>query len=717
VIRILAIFAAGSLVTCPLRAASEPSLHFENDIEPIFSRYNCNASGCHGKAEGQGGFKLSVFAFDSEADRNAIVKDGRGRRVVPAAPDESLLLLKATGRVPHGGGIRLKVESRDYQTLRNWIAVGMPAGDPNAPRVRSVTVEPTEKILAPMATQQLRVFATYTDGRKVEVTDHARFQANHEGLATVSSTGLVSTLDRPGEVAVMAAYMGHVGLFRAIVPRPGKLIDSPRPQFNAIDKHVDRKLSKLNITPSELCDDAEFLRRVTLDLAGALPTPAEVRAFLADRTSDKRSKRIDELLARPSFADLMALRWADVLRVDRQALGHERAYAYHRWIRESFAKNRPLDEFAREIITAEGLLQDTPQAAFYRAATKPGEMASTLSQVFLGVRIACAECHHHPSDRWSQTDYTGMVAFFTPVSTRGVGKNEAILSQGNPLSRHPRSGLPVTAHALGTEPPSENPTGDRRGTLAEWMTNLKNPYFARNLANRTWAKLLGRGIVEPVDDVRATNPPSNPELLDALAAYLVEKKFDLRALVKFICESRTYQASSRPNETNEKDDLNFSRGLFKRLEAEVLLDAIGQATGVPDRFAGMPPGSKAIELWDSKVKNEFLKLFGRPQRTTACDCERTVEPSTGQVLNLLNSVELQKKLSHDAGLVSRLTQRFPDDAKLIEELYLTLLARFPTARERDTTTSYLQRAGKERRQAVEDLAWALLNSLEFVFNH
>ena len=698
-------------------AAGEGSFHFENQVVPLFSRHGCNAAGCHGKAEGQGGFKLSVFGSDPAADYASVVKEARGRRVMPAAPDESLLLRKASGRVPHGGGTRIRVGSRDYAALRGWVAAGMPVGDPDAPRVASVRVEPTEGVMAPRSAQQLRVVAAYTDGREADVTGLARFQSNRESVAAVSSDGLVTAADLPGEAAVMAAYTGQVAVFRAIVPRPGPAVSVRLPQFNVIDELVDRKLARLNVTPSSVCDDATFLRRVTLDLTGALPTPAEVRAFIADRSADKRARVVDELLTRPAYADLMALRWADVLRVDRQALGHERAYAYYRWVRESFAANKPFDRFARELVTARGLLAEVGPAAFYKVVPKPGEAAGTLAQVFLGVRIACAECHHHPADRWTQADYAGMVAFFTPVAVRGAGPAEVLDGQGNPVTTHPRTGRPVFAHALGGPEPAADPPGDRRAVLADWMTDQANPFFARNLANRVWAHLLGRGIVEPVDDVRATNPPSNPELLDALAKFVVESEYDVKKLVRLVCASRVYQLSATPNETNERDDQNFSRAYFKRPDAEVLLDMIGQATGVPDRFPGFPQGTRAAQLWDSKAKHEFLRLFGRPARASACECERTREPSTGQVLNLLNSPEVQRKLAHESGAVARLVRDVSDDAALAEELSLRFYARTPTAAERDLMTTHLRTARGGRRKAAEDVAWAMLNSLEFQFNH
>jgi hypothetical protein len=498
----------------------------------------------------------------------------------------------------------------------------------------------------------------------------------------------------------MAAYQGEVGLFRLMVPRPGEPVKNALPQFNLIDALVDAKLAKLNVAPSGLCDDADYLRRVYLDLTGTLPTADEARTFLADTAKDKRAKLVATLLDRPEFADLWALRWADLLRVDRQPLGHQRAHLYYKWIRDSIATNKPFDQFARELVTAEGPASEVGPVNFFQVVTKPGEAAGTVSQVFLGVRIACAECHHHPFDRWKQSDYYGMSAFF-----------------GSGTATHPRTHKPIYAYALGTDMPAADPTGDRRVPLAEWMTKPDNPFFARNLSNRVWAWMLGRGLVEPVDDVRATNPPSNPELLDALAKFTVENKYDVRNLIVLIAGSRGYQTSATPNATNEKDERNFSRAYFKRPDAEVLCDMISQALGVPEKFQGSPGVTRAVQLWDSKARSEFLKLFGRPNRVTACECERTREPSVSQVLNLLNSTEIQAKLAHEGGTVAKLVRTQKDDAKLVEELYLTFFARRPTADEIAVGVKHLKKYPDNRRAAAEDLAWALMNSTEFLFNH
>ncbi len=702
------------LVTFQTSGARDP-IHFENQIVPILSRYNCNSSGCHGKAEGQGGFKLSIFGFDPSADFNSIVKEGRGRRVNVSAPDHSLFLMKATGRVPHGGGTRLKVDTKDYRLLRDWIAGGLTLGDPNAPHVVSLRVDPASRELTAHATIALKVSAKQSDGREDDVTEYAKFYSNNEALATVSADGVVRIGDVPGEVAIMAAYRGEVSVCRILIPRGGPPVTHQLPQFNFIDTFVDQKLARLNIAPSGACDDATFIRRVYIDLIGKLPTAQAVREFLRDTSKDKRRRMIDELLNRPEFADLMALRWADLLRVNRQALGRPNAYAYYRWIRESFAKNVPFDQFAESLVTAEGPLSETPPANFFKVVKTPGDAASQLAQVFLGVRIACAQCHHHPTDRWTQTDYAGMQAFFAPLQVQGGSGSEAVVASGDPVTRHPRSGEPVFAYALGTKQPASNPTGDRRLIFAKWMTDPSNPFFARNFVNRIWANLLGRGIVEPVDDVRATNPPSHPELLDALAEYAVEHEFDTREVVRIICYSRVYQTASIPNESNLKDEQNYSRALFKRPGAEVLLDMIGQTTGIADRFAGMPAGTRAVQVWDSETRQPFLKLFGRPMRTTACDCERNAEPSTAQVLNLMNSPELQFKLSHEKGFVARLSRR-ESESEVIQELYLTFFSRMPTESEQKVSEQFLL-SKTNRRQAIEDMAWAMMNSLEFSFNH
>jgi hypothetical protein len=743
--------AAPILAATPAAAPASPSavkaarpFNFENDITPLLSRYACNYSGCHGKAEGQNGFKLSVFGFDAQADYDALLKEGRGRRLSLTQPDASLLLAKASGRVPHGGGIRILPGTREYQVLHDWIAAGAPFGSPDDPKVASIRLEPREALLQPKATQTLRVTARYTDGREEDVTALARYQSNNEAIAQVNEDGVVQIGDVPGQGAVMAAYNGAVDVFNALVPQP-KLPASAGSRTterrNFIDDLVDAKLTKLNIAASGPCDDATFLRRVTLDLIGTLPTADEAREFLADNRPDKRDRWVASLFDRPEFADFWALQWADLLRVDRQVLGHKQARDYYEWIRTSVAVNKPLDQFARELLTADGPLAEQPQGAFYRVVPRAGDMAGTFSQVFLGVRIACAECHHHPHDRWSQTDYYGMTAYFAQVRQKVSPRGLAYAAMGDPETKHPRTGEVVPPHALGEKMPTppvdaaalpsvapgapaapaapvaKREPVDRRVELADWMTAPENPWFARNAANRLWAHLLGRGLVEPVDDVRATNPPSNPELLDALAAHLVEHRYDIRELMRTIVASATYQRSTEPVAGNERDEQNYSRALLKRPSAEVMFDAVCQTTGVAEKFAGTPAGSRAIELWDNKTAHYFLRLFGRPNRTTACSCERSVAPNVAQVLHLMNSPTVQQKLQHTGGRIAELVHGLKDDGKLVDELYLTFFTRFPSDEERRAAVAYLQRPNTARLDAAQDLAWSLLNTLEFTFNH
>ena len=691
---------------------------FENDVIPILSRHACNSSGCHGKAEGQNGIKLSVFGFNPPADFDALTKEGRGRRVLLVQPDASLLLTKAAGGVPHGGGVRIHRGSQEFNILRGWIASGAPWGEPEAPRVVSLQLAPSERVLLSGESQQLRVVATYSDGRTQDVSSMAHYQSNNEGLATVDATGRIRMGNTPGHVAVMASYMGAVSVFQALSPRATPLPSWPQQiEVNYIDGLVHARLRKLEILPSGPCTDAEFMRRVYLDIIGTHPTASEARVFLEDTRPDKRGRLVNDLLQRTEYADYQALKWSDLLRVDRQALGHKSAYKYHAWIRNCFASNMPFDEFARQIVAAHGYVDDQPGGHFYAVVGKPGEMASTLSQVFLGVRIACAECHHHPFDRWSQTSYYGMSAYFQQVKRKSNSRGTLLQALGNPVTKHPRTGQVVHAHPLGADVPAKSPEGDRRQHLAQWMTAANNPWFARNVVNRVWARFLGRGLVEPVDDFRDTNPATNPELLDALARDFVEHNYDLHHLIRTITSSATYQRTSLPNTTNESDEQNYSRALLKRMDAEVMMDAICQVTGIDEKFRNVPRGVRAVQLWDSQAEHYFLSLFGRPTRKTACECERNTETNVSQIMHILNSPEIHAKLSHAGGRVALLVDQHSENRRLAEELYLTFFARFPTTDERKVAVQYLSRPGIQRREAAEDLAWSLMNSLEFLFNH
>lgn len=681
---------------------------------------------------------------------------------MPAAPDQSLLLRKILGAIPHQGGIRIKPDSRAHQRLRDWISSGAPNSIEGRKELTGLAIEPAREVLAFEKRQPLKTVAHYADGSTEDVTWLAEFHANDASMATVDADGLVTIGKSIGQTAVMARYRGKVAVFQALIPRPGESSEFPqRPVQNFIDQLVDANLRRLNLHPSELASDAEYLRRAYLDIIGRLPTASEVRSFLdesqphpaaglqstrpddstanranpttavrANRvserdspeslqrpTANKRQQLVESLLLRPEFADYWALKWADLLRVDRLALGHRDAHAYYRWIKSAVAENTPLDQFAAQLLQAAGPMNEQPAGFFFKVGKKPGEMAAMTSQVFLGVRITCAECHQHPYDRWTQRDYHGMSAFFQQVKFKTVGDSQSLTAEGDPVAKHPRTKKPIYAYALGTTMPDASPDGDRRRALADWLTQPDNPWFARNLANRFWSYFLGRGLVEPVDDFRESNPPSNPELLDALAEYLKENKFDARALIRLITSSRTYQLSSRPNQTNAMDEKNFSRAIFRRLPAEVLMDAVSDVTDVPEKFSGVPSGYRAVQLWDSQVQHYFLKLFGRPVRATPCECERASGASISQALHLMNSPGLQAKLNHAGGRISRAVVAMDDDNDLVEDLYLTCFSRYPSHEEKAGAVQYLGTRSGQRRKATEDLVWAMMNSLEFVFNH
>jgi hypothetical protein len=692
-------------------------LSFTNDIIPILSRYRCNTSGCHGKAEGQNGFKLSVFGFDPLADYRAITMEARGRRVFPAAAEMSLLLQKMSGDLPHGGGVLIPSDRAEYRKVTEWIAAGLPWENKDDVTVVSISLTPAQQILRMGDTQQLRVMATLSNEEKVDVTELAQFQSNATSQAGVNAAGQVTVGHKPGVVAVMATYMGCVDVFRIFIPESDPIQEYPVvASSNEIDESIYRQLHKLNIIASGACTDEHFLRRVFIDLTGTIPTADQTALFLADHDPAKREKLVDERLESPEFNSYWALKWSDLLRVDRQTLGHENAYQYYSWIKESFRQHKPMDKFARELITTSGPLVDAPAGFFYKAVKSPNRMASTISQVLLGIRIECAECHHHPFDRWGQTDFFGMRAFFAQVGYKKSARGEMLIAQGDPVTKHPRTGATIQAFALGTQMPATNPTKDRRDKLASWLTAPENPWFASNIANRTWAHLMGRGIIEPVDDVRLTNPPTNPELLAILTKSLIDSEFHFRKLLKLIIQSDAYQRSSAVNKTNERDEQNYSRFLFKQLEAEVMLDAICLTTGIPEKFQGVPVGSRAIDLWDSSVTHYFLETFGRPVRATACECERISEPTVGQVLHILNSPGIESKLSHEAGTIRQIASEYEDNEMAIQRLYLTFFNRYGDKQETAAAVHYVNQ-GADRRRSLEDIAWSMLNSLEFLFNH
>ncbi len=710
---------------------SPAPVSFETQIIPILTKRGCNGGGCHGKAEGKNGFKLSVFGFDPAADHEALVKEGRGRRIFPTSPENSLMLRKATGKVPHGGGRRMESDSLHYRRLRRWIAEGAVGPGRSAGAEAdtvALEVEPNQQILGFSGAQQLRVTAIDAAGRRRCVTLDAQYDSNAPTIAKVDGRGRVRANDVPGQAAILVRYLGHVTVCRVTIPRTAaagsgdpRRAPYPRPpEVNFIDRLAWDNLERLGFPPSGLADDATFLRRVFLDTIGTLPTAPEARAFLADSRADKRALLIDALLQRPEYADYWAMRWSDLLRVDRDTIAPAGAVAMTRWLRRQFADNRPYDEFVRAIVTARGGTADEGPAPVYKVLRTPEDLSRSFSQLFLGIRIQCAQCHHHPADRWGQEDYYALAGFFTGIGRKTVGPNEAIFPQKGGELNHPRTGKPVPARALGAAPADFAGTPDRRTVLARWLTAPDNPFFARALANRLWAHYFGRGLVEPLDDMRTTNPATNEPLLDALAKHLRGGKFDVKAFTRTLLNSRLYQLSGqqgRLGKSDLPDEQNFSHALPRALPAEVLLDAICQATGVAEKFNGWPEGYRAIQIWDNRMPSYFFRIFGRPVRASVCECERSNEPSIAQALHLMNSEEITSKIRARDGIARRLAKSNKTPREIIDELYLGTLSRYPTDQERTVMLRVFAEAGEDRQGAVEDVLWALLNTRSFVYNH
>ncbi len=705
-------------VTVSVRESRAPRrFNFENQVVPILSKLGCNSGGCHGKAEGQNGFKLSVFGFDPRADYEAIVKHSFGRRVMPGAPGRSLFVLKPLGQIPHGGGVRLQEGSREMATLVQWIGAGVPFGAEGDSVVERIEVRPDVRTVGFAARQQLQVTAFLSDGSRQDVTSMATYTSNQPAVASVNARGLVRTYDVPGEAAVMVGYLGRVAVSRVVAPQTLARPFARPPENSFIDARAWDRLELLGIPPSGPCADDQFLRRVFLDTIGTLPTPDEARTFLADPRPDRRARLADALLERPEYVDFWALQWADILRIDRQKLQAKGAYTFYEWLRACLRKNLPYDRFVREILTAQGSSDRIGPANLYRVLTTPEQLAGTIGQVFLGVRIECAQCHHHPFDKWTQDDFHGMVGFFTQVKRQPDGEG-IDLSVGPPVAvKHPRTGAVVPPHALEAPPAAIAADADPRVALADWLASPDNRRFSRAIANRLWAHFFGRGLVEPIDDMRETAPACNEPLLDALARHVVDQKFDLKRVIRTIVTSRVYQLSEAPAAGNAKDERNFSHAAFRSLPAEVLLDAVGQATGRPERFALLPEGTRAIQLWDNRMKHYFLEVFGRPLRVTACECERISEPSVAQVLHLMNAPEIQARVSDPQGRVHRLLRSGKPDEAVIEELYLAAYARLPGTDERRAAGAYLASPERSRAQGAEDLLWSLMNTTEFLYNH
>lgn len=731
---IFAAFACAAVTALPAVAAQPPSVSFVNDVMPMLTRHGCNAGVCHAKAgNGQNGFQLSLLGFEPAEDYEHVVKEARGRRLFPAVPENSLLLLKATGSVPHGGGRRITADSEAAQILIEWIRQGALWDGNTAPAMIRLAVTPAKGTVLRHQTQQLQVSAQYADGSIRDVTHRALFESNDRAMAEVSESGLVRVSDLPGKVSIMVRYQGLVSVFNASVPL-GATVDSFPPVKNFIDELVFNNLRELGVPASALADDSVFLRRVTLDVAGRLPTAAETSEFLASTATDKRDVVIERLLASPEHADFFAGKWTSLLKNRRDdASDITSNFAFHAWVRDSLLANKPYDQFVREILAATGTVIGNPPVAWYKRVKEPKQQQEDVAQLFLGVRMQCAQCHHHPFERWSQNDYYGLTAFFSqvgrkPTATRG--EDMIFHKRGAATAVNIRTGAAIAPAALGTIIPAIAPDQDPRLLLADWMATPDNPFFARALVNRYWKHFFRRGLIEPEDDIRESNPPTNPELLAALEKHFIESRFDLRGLVRLIVTSSSWQLSSTPLADNLADQQNYSRYYPRRLQAEVLLDAIDDLAGTRTDFPNLPPGTRAIALPDNSYNtaSPFLRVFGRPENESVCECERGQSSSLSQSLHLMNAADIRGKLASGSARAEQLAKSELPVEQRIEELYVVAFSRKPTPAELQTAVEYVispqtDAAGnpiepaRAAREAYQDLVWALMNTREFMFNH
>jgi hypothetical protein len=710
-----------SLPVTVTNARTERPLSFKLDVMPVFMKAGCNAGACHGASRGKDGFRLSLFGFDPEGDYTRLTREQIGRRVNLALPEESLLLEKGLGIVNHTGGERFKKESELYKTLLHWIELGAPKDSADVAKVVEVEVMPKAIVLdGSNATQRLTVRAKYSDGTERDVTPLGVFISNNDVSAKVTDSGVITAGQR-GEAFVMARFSTFTVGSQVIVVPKDSTFEYPKDlvRNNYIDDLVDAKLKKLRIGPSEICDDATFLRRATLDITGTLPAPEELKRFLADSSPAKRDHAIESLLNRKEFADIWVMKFAELLQIrSRQdQFSSKAALAYYNWLREQMLDNVPIDQIVRQLLTGQGSTLKNPAANYYQVTTDTLKIAENTAQVFMGMRIQCAQCHNHPFDRWTMNDYYSFASFFPQVGRKqGEDPREYIVyDRGDGEVKHLVTGKPLPPKFLGAAQPTIPPGESRREVLAAWLASPENPYFAKNLANIVWAHFLGKGIIEPVDDVRISNPASNPELLDALGAKFTEYQYDFKRLVRDICASRTYQLSTRANDSNALDDRNFARAAIRRLRAEVLLDCLTQVTETRDKFAGLPRGAHAVEIADGNTSTFFLTTFGRARRDTVCSCEVKVEPNLSQALHLLNGATVEGKIN-DGALVKKLLKSGKQPGEVVDDLYLRCFSRPPTTEESARLLAFLKE-GKSQEQVLTDVFWALLNSKEFIFNH
>jgi len=718
---IVRVGAASSVVEVIVEKADAPRVvSFKNEVAPVLTKLGCNQGACHGSQHGKGGFKLSLLGFEPTPDHTQIVKSAEGRRVTPFAPEESLLLQKPTLEVAHGGGKRLEMGSSEYELIRLWLEQGAPAPIVEEPTVKGLRVLPPSRILENDQDQHLVVIATLSDGSERDVTSETKFDTLNEGVARVNNIGLAHAVGQ-GETNILTRYQGHASLARLTVPFAREKAFTFAPN-NVIDEKASGKWRALELSPSAECTDAEFLRRAMLDTIGTTPTPSEIEDFLDDTSPNKRERLVDSLLNRPEYVDFWALKWGDILRVNGEKLGKQGMLAFNLWLRNSFRDNKPVDRMVEELVTAQGSIFTNGPANYYRVATNPDDLAETTAQVFMGVRLQCAKCHHHPFESYGQDDYYGLAAYFSRIRTKGSqefglfgGEQVVYVAKAGDVFQ-PRTGKKMTPRPLNDEP-ADDPI-DRRRALAKWLIGKTNPWLARNVVNRYWGYLMGKGLVNPIDDLRETNPPSNPELLDAMADTFVKSGFDLKQLLRLILTSKTYQLSAMPTPDNRLDTTFFTHYTLKRLTAEQLLDAINLATGTFEKFPLQPAGTRAIALPDTTYNSYFLDTFGRPLRVQACECERSSDPNLSQALNLLNGDVVNRKVLQADGRLTRL-MRDPklSDEMLVRTLYLVTFNRPPSVEEVDSARAIFATSKTGRAVAAQDLFWGLLNSKEFLFNH
>lgn len=738
--RLLAVGNGKATITATLGGASQqaevevtgvepvPVVSFDDDVLPVISRAGCNAAACHASQYGKGGFVLSVFGFDRQMDYNNMSRDRQGRRVNLQVPEQSLLLLKPTMSVPHGGQRRLTKGSPDYEIIRQWIAAGLqkPAAEPA--KVTGIEVTPQSLIGRVGLKQQLRVVATYSDGRQRDVTHWSWFDSTDDGVLRISDEGRVEAIGQ-GQASAMVRFEGQAVVAMFSVPFNEQIELPGWKNNNFVDELASAKFRELGIEPSELCDDATFIRRTHLDAVGTLPTPEAVRAFIDSDDAEKRAKLIDQLLGltgdpeldvhNNAYAAYWSLKWADLIRSSSNNLGEQGMWAMHNWLQESFRDNKPFDQFVEDLVMAKGSIYMNGPANYYRIATNPPDLAEATAQLFLGVRLQCAKCHHHPFEKYSQEDYYGFAAFFARVGNKNsvefglFGREQIVMVKPTGDVKHPRTGKTLLPTPLEGQPLSEEPL-DRRQPLADWLTSADNPLMARSVVNRYMAYLLGRGLVEPIDDMRATNPPTSAALLDALAESFTESGYDLKQLVRTIMNSRLYQLSSQPTESNAGDDRFYSHYRVKRISAEALLDAIDDATGTQTKFRNMPLGTRAIELPDAEYPDYFLTTFGKPRRVSACECERVSDENLAQALHTLNGEGLVAKIADSSGRVATLMKAKKPYEEIVHELYLATMGRLATAEELKALDAFREKTGDDR-VFYEDLLWSLLNSKPFLF--